>query len=80
MVVRPNDSPWFNDYLRRLRRKKDRNFNKFKLNKNCRTWTKFKESRNLYINECHKAKETYNENKYKQLILEAKNNPKNGGH
>ena len=76
VTVRPNDKPWFNGYLRRLLRKKNRIHNTAKNSNSVENWEKFKEARNFYFNEIRRLKRLFEESKYTSLAVEGKSNPK----
>jgi hypothetical protein len=74
--VRPYDKNWYNNYLRRLRRIKDRDY---------RSWTRdkvplnldiYKVSRNEYFQECERIKREHEEHIYANLAADLENNPK----
>ena len=76
VIIRPNDKPWYNAALRRLKRSKERLFRIFKQTNNNLNWCKFTTARNLYQAEVRKAKQDYANGKYKFLAEEGYRNPK----
>jgi hypothetical protein len=77
--VRPYDKNWYNNYLRRLRRIKDRDHNEWTKERSDLNWNIYKASRNKYFQECDRIKLDYEEHIYATLASEINNNPKNGG-
>ena len=67
VTIRPKDKPWFNSYLRKLKRKKDRIFNAYKRNKTPILRNKFIETRNFYNTEIHRIKSEYDHTQYDKL-------------
>ena len=76
VVVRPNDKPWYNGYLRRLNRKKQRVFKQAKSLKTLQSWVKFSNARALYHNELKRIKNIFESEKYKQLVNDKVIHPK----
>ena len=72
ILVRPNDSPWYNANLRLLKRKMLRLFHKFKSNKTANSWEKYKDARNHYQYSLDLAEETY-KNTLANSLAEEKN-------
>ena len=61
VTIRPDDSPWYNSYLRRLKRKLDRIHCKAKKSQNNpAVWAQYKELRNEYTREIKHAEQNYN--------------------
>ena len=59
VIIRPNDKPWMNSYLRTLMRKRNRLFNKFNRTLNPQVWLEYKKLRNFIVNEIRKRKVDY---------------------
>jgi hypothetical protein len=76
VTVRPNDKPWFNNYLRRLLRQKTRMHNKAKKMDNPHYWNKFRQIRNSYFKKIKQAKKEYEDQKLTLLRESPSNNPK----
>jgi hypothetical protein len=60
VLIRPNDSPWYNCSLRLMKRKMLRMFRKFKMTKNDHNWETYKKLRNEYQHALDKAEADYN--------------------
>ena len=58
--IRPHDKPYYNSYLRRLKRKQDRLHNKAKKLNTPVHWSSFREARNKYNRELENAENEYN--------------------
>jgi hypothetical protein len=76
VTVRQCDKPWFNGYLRRLLRKKNRIHCKAKTENSNIRWTQFRETRNHYFNEVKRLKSEFEQNKQLMLVNEGLRNPK----
>ena len=74
--IRPNDKPWFNGFLRRLLRKKNRLYKRAKTLNTTYFWDKFRKARNTYFNNCKRIRREYESTKYTALIEESKRNNK----
>jgi hypothetical protein len=74
--VRPSDKSWYNNYLRRLRRFKDRDHKMWVLAKTPLNWDIYKASRNTYFQECDRIKLDYEEHIYASLADQITTNPK----
>jgi hypothetical protein len=74
--VRPEDKNWFNNYLKRLRRFKDREYGVWTKNRTPLYWEIYKAARNKYFQECDRLKMEYEEHIYANLATEINNNPK----
>ena len=72
VTVRPNDKPWYNNYLRQLCRKKERLHKIAKHNNLELHWTRFITTRNFYFSEIKRLKMEYDKEKYKLLANENK--------
>ena len=59
ITIRPDDVPWYNSHLRRLRNLRDRSYSTAKKKNNARFWEIYRQHRNKYINELHNAEEAY---------------------
>ena len=64
VTVRPNDKPWYRNYLRTLCRKKNRIHKKAKISKQENDWDAFKLARNDYFSEIKRAKIAYDQGKF----------------
>ena len=67
VTVRPSSKPFYNVYLRRLRRKVNRLHNQAKLNNSTDSWSRFRHERNHYTNEVHRCKLDYDKHKFEKL-------------
>ena len=76
VVIRPNDKPWYNGYLRRLCRKKGRLHKIAKCNRQEHDWARFVSARNEYFSELKRIKLEYDQNKYNILAREKKSSKK----
>jgi len=76
VLVRPNDKPWYNNQLRKLKRKMDRSFAKCKLTKLPSDYAMFKRLRSEYQNEIERCKKLYDESRYADLSSKALRNTK----
>ena len=72
VLIRPNDSPWYTNDLRNMKRKVNRLFRKFKKKKTEPTWQAYKEIRNKYQKEL-----TESETKYRKSLHAVLSNSKN---
>ncbi len=61
VLVRPRDVPWFNNHLRRLKRKVHRFYNLAKKSSSVHRWDRYKEIRDIYKHCLDDAKEKYDE-------------------
>ena len=59
VLVRPNDSPWYSNKLRLLKRKVDRLYKKAKRYKTVLSWDRYKRLRNTYQSSLDTAEATY---------------------
>lgn len=59
VTIRPNDVPWYNSHLRRLRKLRDRSHTAAKKKNTNRLWEIYRQQRNKYNNELHHAEEAY---------------------
>ena len=75
-MIRPNDKPWFNGYLRRLRRKRDRLYKYSKADKSDYCKNKYTSCQTFYHNEIIRIKNEFETNKYDNLANRGKENPK----
>lgn len=67
VLVRPKDAPWFNNTLRKFRRKVHRLFSNFKKNPNTNNWERYTSSRNSYKHALDSAHQEYRESIAKSL-------------
>ena len=58
-TIRPNDSPWYTNELRKLKKQMMRLFHKYKQSKCDRNWEKYTHTRNEYKNGLDKAESNY---------------------
>ena len=61
VTIRPRDLPWINNNIRRLMRKRNRLYKKYKKNRNISIYDNFKQARNEITSNLRKAKEDYTE-------------------
>ena len=76
VTIRPNDKSWFNGYLRRLLRTKNRSHHKAKKTNTPENWAKFRADRNRYINESRRCKLEYESDKFSSIINSGVRNSK----
>jgi hypothetical protein len=74
--VRPYDKNWYNNYLRHLKRVKDREHGNWVKDKNDLQWDIYKATRNKYFQECDRLKREYEEHIYSSLADQVNKNPK----
>jgi hypothetical protein len=74
--VRPNDKNWYNNYLRRLKRVKDREHGLWVKDRVPLQWDIYKAARNTYFQECDRLKLEYEEHIYSNLADQINKNPK----
>jgi hypothetical protein len=74
--IRPHDKTWFNNYLRRLRRTKDRDHVTWTKDKTELNWDIYRASRNNYFQECDRIKVDHEEHIYATLADEINKNPR----
>ena len=74
--VRPEEKNWYNNYLRRLRRTKDREYGVWAKTRTLLHWEIYKIARNKYFQECDRIKLDYEEHIYATLANEINKNPK----
>ena len=74
--VRPYDKNWYNNYLRRLKRIKDREHGTWVKNRTDLQWEIYKAARNKYFQECDRLKLEYEEHIYSSLADQVTKNPK----
>ena len=74
--VRPHDKCWYNNYLRRLRRVKDRDHKIWVTIRQPINWDVYAASRNKYFQECDRIKLAYEEHIYATLADQINTNPK----
>ena len=72
VLIRPNDSPWYGNELRKMKRKLNRLFKKFKKNKTDETWEAYKQFRNQY-----QQKLTESETGYRKKLHDSLSSAKN---
>jgi hypothetical protein len=76
VTVRPNDKGWYNTYLRRLCRVKDRAHRKWVRLKDDLIRTEYNIARNFYFDECDRIRLEHEEKLTQTLANESKLNPK----
>ena len=76
VTIRPNDKPWFNNYLRRLLRTKNRSHNTTKKSNKIEDWAIFRHHRNFYNEEVKQIKSEFREKRLKSLAAHGTENPK----
>ena len=59
VAIRPNDVPWYNSRLRKLKRIRDRSYSYAKRHSNSRTWETYRANRNTYNCELRAAEDEY---------------------
>ena len=74
--IRPEDKNWYNNYLRNLRRSKDREYGVWVKDRTQLLWDIYKAARNTYFQECSRIKLEYEEHIYATLAKEINANPK----
>lgn len=65
--VRPSSKAFYNNYLRRLKRKLNKTHNKAKQNNTSASWAKFRLDRNFYNREVTRVKEEFEQNNITKL-------------
>ena len=76
VTIRPNDQKWYNGYLRRLCRQKDRIFRRVKHNRLTLAWENYKKLRNNYFAEVRRLHAEHENKNTQALADEAALNPK----
>ena len=74
--VRPTDKNWYNNYLRRLMRDKDREYKAWTRDKSPLNLDIYRVARNKYFQECERIKIEHEEHVYANLATEMDDNPK----
>ena len=60
VIIRPNDSPWYTNELRKMVKKRmRRSFHKYKKPKSKTDWERYTNTRNEYPNWCNKVESQY---------------------
>ena len=75
VTIRPQDLPWINNNIRKLMRKRNRSYRKYKRSKTVQNYSKFKRIRNDITSLLRKSKQDYTEslaNKLKSSNLSSK--------
>ena len=67
VLIRPNDSPWYNNELRKMKRKVNRLFRKFKEKKSTQSWESYREHRNSYQQKLSEAETNYRKSLHASL-------------
>jgi hypothetical protein len=76
VTIRPTDKNWFNNYLRRLGRAKDRQHTIAVESNTILEWNFYKAAKNRYFQECDRIKKEYEEHMYASMATDLKANPK----
>ena len=76
VTVRPYDKPWYSGHLRKMLRAKKRLYKKAVTENNDYYWSKYKNLRNKYYEECKKHRLSHENSKYSKLIEEGNLNNK----
>ena len=76
VTVRMKDKTWYNNYLRRLKRAKDRFYHKALEVNTDENWNRYKAAKNNYFLECDRVKLEYEELTYASLATNLNTNPK----
>jgi hypothetical protein len=76
VLVRPRDNPWYNNYLRRLCRQKDRIFQKSKISLSQKLTDLYKKTRNHYFTEVDRIHKDYDDQNFEMLSQGSSKNPK----
>ena len=71
--IRPFSKPFYNGYLRRIKRKLNKLHTKAKNSNSTDMWAKFRHERNFYVNEVTRIKHAYDQTKYDNLNKEINN-------
>ena len=72
-MICPNDKPFYTEYLRKLKRKVIRLYNKAKSQNSITKWNNYKHERNFYCREVNRCKLEYLNQKYDLLNNEILN-------
>ena len=75
-TVRAADKPWYNSFLRRLKRKVTRLYNRFKRTRDVQNFEIYKDFVKQYQKEVKKAKTEHAREKYNKLANKAQSNTK----
>ena len=75
ITIRPKDSPWYNNALRKLKRRMQRCFRKYKQTNSDEHWTIYKNARNEYQRHLNEAEIDYNK-KLSNTLATSKNQKK----
>jgi hypothetical protein len=79
VTVRPKDKSWYNNYLRRLARAKDRSHHQLAYNRTDENLASYHIERNFYFDECDRIRLEFEEQRTETLAIKARETPKNGG-
>ena len=80
VTIRPNDVPWYNSQLRKLKRIRYRSHSIAKMHNTSRSWEIFRQHRNQYLNSLHAAEEDYHNNMALELKKDNQTSPKTWWH
>ena len=75
VTIRPNDKPWFSNYLQCLLRTKNRAHNTTKESNNFEDWAIFRRHRNFYNEEVKQIKREFREKHLKSLAAQGTGEP-----
>ena len=67
VTIRPRDKPWYNNELRRCKRRVERLHKLAKRVRNDRAWATFRKTRNDYIQKCRDSEKRYEMNRRNDL-------------
>ena len=76
VMIRSTDKPWYNSYLRRIKRKVLRFFKYYKLQHDHTSFSQFRKIAKFYQKEINKCKKEYNDSKLTNLSTKANKNTK----
>ena len=80
VTIRPNDVPWYNSQLRKLKWIRERSLSIAKKHNTSRSWEIVRQHRNLYLNSLHAAEEDYYNNMALKLKKDNQTSPKTWWH
>ena len=76
VTIRPNDLPWYNSSLRKLKKYSDRSHAHARKHYTPSSWENYRRNRNKYFNELHAAEQDYYNKLAVNLKEDNKSNPK----
>lgn len=59
VTIRPNDLPWYNSSIRKLKTNRDRSHNYARKHNTPGAWENYRRNRNKYVNELHASEQEY---------------------